>query len=467
MDAPEFEIAAINLDSHALNDHGRTVAVISPQGYVDWLLRTPDEDGPLLSSIKIEPHLSYVMGLKFNLYLPELTETMAGTSFEILAGGEQALISAVSKSADGEFEGRHQALIAVSEDTGCYEWSLETTLVCKAKKPVELRWIEYNNVYPHGTGRCMLFAPQKTYDRTLMQDRDGVVWIFPHQHCLPYTAKISELHFAPGALAGFFGEEFNPVVIVDESSLEPDWAICDMYYDLHCGARPAGPLEPGTTHAWKYRIKYLDQAESRPYLTGAKYVPIAAADYASHQWPRLALGRNALNEAITIDDCEEASGFPTDPPLKVWDRETGPEPKGSLRITNETATETVWSARPPTQIPASTKFRLVGLVKTQDVEGKGLFLRARYHTFEWRPEPHIEWVKTLESPTVTGTTDDWVQVATPELTVPKEHFDYLVWIDVVLDGKGVGWLTDVDVNLQSVDETVPVSPTPTKTPVLG
>ena len=68
---------------------------------------------------------------------------------------------------------------------------------------------------------------------------------------------------------------------------------------------------------------------------------------------------------------------------------------------------------------------------------------------------------------MTGTTDDWVQVATPELTVPKEHFDYLVWIDVVLDGKGIGWLTDVDVNLQSVDEMAPVSPTPTRTPVLG
>jgi hypothetical protein len=324
---------------------------------------------------------------------------------------------------------------------------------------VVLPWIEYNNVYPAGTGRCMLFEPEKVYDRTLMVDRDGTVWDFPHQHCMHYTRKIRELDFAEGTLAGFFGEDLNPVVIVDRSSLPPDWAICDMYYDLHCGARPTGPIEPGTEYTWRYRVKYLDGGESAPLMRQAKHVPVTAEDYRSHHWPRLALGRNDLSDVIGIDDYEDASAFITEPPGKVWDKQAGPKGKGALRITSEAPQETVWSAQPPSQIPSQRKLRLSALAKTRGVQGKGVFLRVRYHTFEWRPRPHVEWPQTIESEPVCGTTD-WVRIVVPELTVPKEHVDYLVWIDAVLDGKGVAWLADMDVDLQTADVEAPVTPTP-------
>ena len=116
-----------------------------------------------------------------------------------------------------------------------------------ADEPVEVPWIEYNNVYPFGTGRCMLFAPDKRFDRTLMVDKHRVVWHFPHQHCMHYSAKIRQLHFADGTLAGFFEEDFNPVVMVEESSLPPDWAICGCRYSSFVrSVSVTGRLGPGS-----------------------------------------------------------------------------------------------------------------------------------------------------------------------------------------------------------------------------
>jgi hypothetical protein len=303
----------------------------------------------------------------------------------------------------------------------------------------------------------MLFAPEKRYNRTLLVDREGTVWSFPHQHLMHYGGKIRALNFATGTVGGFFGELLNPVVEVEEATMEPDWAICDMYYDLHCGARPAGPVRAGDVHRWRYRIRYLDAAQSRPLADRARHVDVDAKDYELHNYPRLELGRNSFQDRVHIDEADDASGFRPAPPVKVWDRDTGRKGTGALRITNAKAGETVWSAEPPTQIPARKKFALTALAKVQGVEGKGLFLRVRYHTFEWRPTPHVDWVKTLESVPLRGTTD-WVRIEVPALEVPAEQLDYLLWIDLVLDGKGVGWLTDVDVDLSQVWDDVTVSP---------
>ena len=56
---------------------------------------------------------------------------------------------------------------------------------------------------------------------------------------------------------------------------------------------------------------------------------------------------------------------------------------------------------------------------------------------------------------VSGTTDGWVRVTLPLLEVPRENFDYLIYVDVILDGQGTGWLTDVDVDLVRVRAGVP------------
>ncbi|MCX7934901.1 MAG: hypothetical protein N3A66_06540, partial [Planctomycetota bacterium] len=362
------------------------------------------------------------------------------------------------RSPDGKLAGEHRAEISLDAETGRYRWYLSAVLRSMASAPMALKWLEYTNVYPAGTGRCMLFTPQKRYDRTILTAADGQAWEFPHQHTLHYTVKINDLSFAVGSLGGFFLEELNPVVIVQEATMPPDWAICDMYYDLHCGARPAGEIAPGAEHRFIAEIKYLDRQEAEPLVQRARRVPITAEDYRRYHFPRLALGRNDFSAVIGIDRADDASAFRVEPPEKTWDRNIGAAGKGALRLYNATAKETVWSAAPPTQIPAQHRLRLAALAKTEGVEGKGLFLRVRYHTFVWRPQPHVEWVKTLESEPLRGTTREWQAIEVPALEVPAEHFDYLIWIDVVLDGRGTAWLTDMDVDLQPTGVEVPLVP---------
>jgi hypothetical protein len=270
-----------------------------------------------------------------------------------------------------------------------------------------------------------------------------------------YGRKTSALQFAPGTLAGFFDEPGgNPVVVVNSASIAPDWGICDMYYDLHSGGRVPQPLQPGGQVEFNYTIKYLNAAESAALFARAKPIAVTDADRARHAYPRVELGLNHFDRAVHLDCLDDASGFRPAPPKKVWDRENGCARKGSLRITNALSEETVWGIEPPSQIPAETTLSIRAKARTQDVHGRGFFVRVKYFTFEWHPTPHVIYAQTLETTPLTGTTDGWVSIQIPELRVPREHFDYLVSIEVVLDGSGVGWVTDMDVDLQpSLDDS--------------
>jgi len=456
MTKPQFELEPIGGECFTINDRGRTVAIITSQGYVDWLLKSPMQAGPLVSSIRKETHLSYTLGLKLELRTPAPATRLEHLSHSVEDGGARLVLNGQSEADDGLFSTHTRALLSTDPRHTRYEWAMETRITCNAEKPVELGWIEFNNIYPARAGLGMLHAPVKEYRYTLMVDRDGVVWQFPHQHLMHYSRKISRLHFAPGTLAGFFGEKTgSPVVIVHESPIEPDWAICDMYYDLHCGARPTGPIQPGQSLTFRYTIKYLGRAESEKLLEAARPIPVDAEDRAAHDYPRLELGMNDFSRSVQLDRPDEASGFRTAPPKKVWDKTTGHSTRGSLRITNDVSEETIWTAEPPTNIPPETRLRIRAMMKAERVAGKGAFIRVRYHTYHWHPTPHIEWARTLESPPVAGTTSGWVEVEVPELRVPKQEFDYLVAIDFVLDGKGVAWLTDVDIDLQPLLQDEP------------
>jgi hypothetical protein len=450
---PVFAVRPLGGNCFALDERERTVATVSSQGYIDWLLPSPRQAGPLVTALEKEPHLSYVLGLKLLLITPHPATLLTECTFALEEEGARLVIRGCAQSADGNFRAETTAELTADAAMDQYRWTLTTRLTCTAEAPTALQWIEFNNVYPGKAGRCMLYAPQKEFTCTLMVDEDGVIWRFPHQHLLHYTAsgKIPPLHFLPGTLAGFFGDPSPagaPVVIIDESPLEPDWAICDMYYDLHCGARPTRPLAPGEVLTFRYRLEYLPRPQAAEFLAASRPVPITVADWERHTYPRLELGMNRFADAVMIDGPDDASGFRPQPPQKVWDRAVGHRERGALRLTNPTPQETVWSAEPPTQIPASTRLRVRGLVKTEGVTGPGLSLRLRYHTFVWHPTPHVEWVETLVSPPVSGTTDAWVPIEVPELRVPADHRDYLLWIDVILDGQGVAWLTDMDVDLQ-------------------
>jgi len=449
MSRPQFEVAHIGNNCYTINDHDRTVAFVTSQGYIDWLLKSPLQKGPKLTSIRKETHLCYVLGLKLLLITPHPGTELKSFSYKTENAGQRLVLHGHGQSRDGKFTSDTTAVLRTDANASRYEWDFETTITNESGEHVQTGGLEYNNIYPGNAGKCMVFANEKEYNCTLMVDRDGVAWRFPHQHQMHYGGKISKIRFDKGSMAGFFGEQTgSPVVILDQSPVEPDWAICDMYYDLHCCARTPQGFAPGQKLVFRYLIKYLGRAESEKWLNASKPVPVDDIDRLRHDMPRLNLGLNSFDRNVSIDSPDEASGFRPAPPKLVWDREQGHATKGSLRITNQAHEQTVWSAAPPTQVPAQHKLSISGMVKTQDVSGEGLFIRVRYHTFVWHPTPHVEWVQTLESAPVAGTTPGWVKVVVPELDIPDEHFDYLIWLDVVLDGKGVAWLTDLDFDLQ-------------------
>lgn len=458
MKSPGLSTAPLNYGCTAINDGARTVAVVSPQGHADWLLAAPHDEGPLLRRVHCEPHLSHTLGLKFVLHFPDLCEQMTGVRAEIRDDGARAALVGRSRSPDGTCQGLHEAVLGVDPASGRYEWTVTSSLACTADLPAGVTSIEYNNIYPAGAGRGMLCAPHKRFTFTALVDRDGTTWKFPHQHTMHYGTKTSPLRFKAGTTAGFFMEDLNPVVIVDKADLEPGWGICDMYYDLHCMALAPGRITAGTTNRWQYRIKYLDRNEADVLLRSPRYVPVTADDYRMHNRPRLTLGRNDLARAATIDDVEDACAFRPEPPVMQWDRNGGPGGGGALHITNDKPAETVWQAQPPVETPPGHRLQLTALVRTRDLRGKGMFIRLRPYSFHWRPERHVQWHKVLESEPVSGTSD-WTRVQTPVLKIGERQKDHLLWIEVVLDGEGEGWLGDVGVSLQEVEDPVPVGPT--------
>ncbi len=457
---PEFEVIAVGNNCYTINERGRTVALVSSQGYIDWLLPSPADAGPLLSEIRKETHMCYTLGFKLLLVTITPATLLKDFSYRIEEDGARVVLTGYAETEDGQFASTTTAVLSADSIMENYLWELETTLTCTAAEPIALSGIEYNNVYPAHTGRCMLFAPSKVYDCTLLVDAEGTVWRFPHQHSMGYTNKIYQLHFAGGALGGFFGDPAPkgcPVVVVRESTLEPVWAICDMFYDLHCMARVNGPVQPGTAWRFNYQVKYLHQLESDHLLTRSRAIPVTTEDRRAYDYPRLELGRNSFTAGVNIDRLDDASCFRPRPPRQVWDREIGHRTKGSLRLTNTAPEENAWGMEPPSQIPSETRLNITAMVKTEGVEGKGAFLRVRYHTYVWHPTPHVEYPITLESAPVNGSTDGWVKVTVPELTVPEEHFDYLIAFEVVLDGQGVAWVTDVDIDLQYATPDLPVA----------
>lgn len=451
--AAAWSLTPLGGDCFALDRGSSTVAIITSQGYVDWLLWHPEQTGPRFETLYKETHLSYTLGLKFNLFFPHLTEAFAG--LEPRLAGDTVELVGHATAGDGRFCSTVTARLHVDGKSGHYRWEVCSHLRCTAAEPVSLDWLEYNNVYPGQTGRCFLYEAQKEYCATLMEDADGVIWAFPHQHLMHYGPQIQQRIFAVGTWAGFFEPgRPAPVVTVLEAGLPPDWRICDMYYDLHCGARPSGPLAPGQELSFVHRVQYLAAGPADRFWEAARPLALAAADYEKHGYPRLALGRNRFAEAVAIDGFDDASGFRPEPPARVWERTTGHQARGALRLHQKEEEELVWSAEPPSQIPPDSELQLRALVRTAGCTGQGVFLRVRYHTFVWHPEPHIEWAETLASTPVNGTVAEWVEVVVPPLVVPAAQRDYLVWIDLVLDGPGTAWVTDVDVDLQDQsDET--------------
>ena len=456
MPNPNFSVEPLNKGSFAINDHGRTVALISRFGDIDWLLKTTLEDGLLVATVRKESHLCHTLGMMMRLYCPSPGTLTQRFSTAVEAAGTRVVIRARAVSADGRFTSETVAELHTDEAGVRYEWDFETTFTNVSAAPVDISCVEFNNVYPSKAYLGATTLDTKMYSKTLVVDKDGVVWNFPHQHTMHMGPKMSDVKFGVTSVAGFFGDRgASPVVEVTGSSVPLAWGICDMFYDLHCSALPDSAMMPGSSLRFEYTVKYLNAAESAALEARERPMPVSDNDRQAYDIPRLDLGMNHFNQSVHVDRPDEALCFRTRPPVRVWDRQVGHSTLGSLRITNETAQETVWAAEPPSRIPAAVKLNVTAMIKTEGVEGRGATVRIREHTWEFEPTPHVEYTQTVESEPVTGTSNGWVRVTVPELHVTGDKFDYLVYVDVVLDGKGRAWITDMDINLQPAPEAAP------------
>jgi len=289
MNSPSFEVLPLNQEGgYAINDRGHTVALVTQGDYVDWLLLSPLQDGPLIDTIHKDTHLSYTLGYKFVLHCPYIRcsgeESRKGTEmtrfdYRIEEGGKRLVLIGEAAKPDGPFVSRTEAALYVTEDGGRYEWKLRTTVTNTSDHAKQIELLEYNNVYPALAYRGILHGDKKEFDCTLMQDKDGTVWEFPHQHSLHYGKKIDTLQFGTQSWAGFFGSSNScPVVIVKSSDVPLQWGICDMYYDLHCNIATPHTFEPGGRVSLQYLVKYLSPAEAREWAKNARKIPINEAD---------------------------------------------------------------------------------------------------------------------------------------------------------------------------------------------
>jgi len=458
----KFSLRTINLDCVAIDGQaGNTVALVTRQGWVDWLLREPGQPGERVTAIDKETHLGNVRGLKFNLVIQHpFTVALEPPQVTLAEDGCKVVLFCRSAPADRSFLGEHRAELVLSTKTGRYEWHHHTRLERTASEPLRIFYIEYNNILPANTGGRFLCERTKKFDRCLLQDRDGVIWEFPHQHVLdswligrPGQERLPmPQRGGPGCWGGFFGEAFNPIVTLDTSDGEPCWGVCDAYYDFHCCTRQPDPLPPGKSWNWRYRIHYLSAAEAKPLLANVRRLPVSEADWKARGGARFGLGFNDFRGPARLDGFDEASAFIPDGRNLFWNRSGGPDGNGVVKMVATGPGELIWQAavRNPTQMPAASRLRIRGKMR---VEGAGrMFFRLRPHIFDWRPQPRVDWLPVVCSRPLGDTGGGWVDFEVPAFERTVAQVDTELEIELVFEGAGTGCMSSLDVILEPLEK---------------
>lgn len=460
MEKTKFEVVSLNCGALAINDHGRTVALVTNKGIVDWLLLSPLQKGPLIEKVLKETHLSYTLGLGFHLNCPVANAAtskgptkIVKLSHHVEDGGSRVKLVGECRRADGAFTSRTETVLGVTPAGDRYEWKMRTVFTNVSNETQTLARVEYTNIYPSMAYRGFLHGSKKEFNCTLIVDENGIIWRFPHQHTLAYGKKIRARNFKAESWAGFFGsKKSSPIIRVTASDLPLDWGICDMYYDLHCCVRGPHVLPPGGSFTVDYVIEYISPAQAAAHVKSSKAVEIDQEDLDRHEYPRFDFGLNQFDRTVTIDRPDEACCFRPKPPEKVWDREVGHKIKGSLRLTSE-GTPVIWTNAPPIHAVNGTKLSITARVKLKDVGERGFHLCLHYYSIVLGgPKVELCPIQTLKSKPLHGTTDGWVPVTLPELEIPAgEVEDNLIRLELVLEDRGTAWVTDIDIGMKDVE----------------
>jgi len=416
------------------------VAVIGPHGMVDWLSDDPLH-APPEEPIWKEAHLGFVRGVKFELVMA--TPFTQVDSLLVSEDVGRIVVEVRSLSADRQFVAQHRAVLALAGD-GRLQWTIDARFASGGPTvPAPHAELEYGNVYPARCGNGWLQTADKRFNETLISAADGTLWSFPHQHALHYGHVLSHLDLAvsPGSFVAFAGPDDEALLIETLATNAPlTWAICDMFYDLHCLI--SAPAHIGAVHV-RTRLRWAAKSEAASLCARAKRVTISPELEARHRTPRIALGRNRFTEAAGVSLPDDAAAFRPDGSARCWLPQGGPDGGGALQMRGDGA-PIIWQLAPDSIAAAATRIRAGFRAR---VDGAAT-LRLRLRTFAWDWAGQSGHRIGLEVASVPLRAGDWCEVELPALDIPPERRDETVVVEWLLDGAGSATIISLDLAVE-------------------
>ncbi len=421
---------------------GACVAVIGPHGMVDWLTDDPYK-APPEEPIWKEAHLGFVRGVKFELVMATPFTEVA--SLDVSEDQGRIVVEVRSQSADQRFIAQHRAVLARASD-GRLQWTIDARFASSGlTQPAPVAELEYGNVYPARCGNGWLQTADKRFSETLIAGTDGTLWSFPHQHALHYGHVLREFDLATarGAFAAFSGPDDEALLIETLATNVPlTWAICDMFYDLHCLISAPAHIGADPVHV-RTCLRWAAKSEAASLRARAKLVTISAELEARHRTPRIALGRNRFIKAAGVSSPDDAAAFRPDGSARVWLPQGGPDGGGSLQLRGDGA-PIVWQMAPDSIAAAATRIH-AGFRARVDGEAT-LRLRLRTFAWDWAGQScHRSGLEVASAPLRAG---DWCNVELPTLDIHPDRRDETVVVEWLLEGAGSATIISLDLGVE-------------------
>lgn len=322
-------------------------------------------------------------------------------------------------------------LMTITYDKGArmytYDFDSDFT-VQKGKTWLNTYGLEFSDFIPYNvTGPSVTPGAWPCYYPWIVwRSKDGHLYKYPinHDDYYPVTGKRDETAalVPEGGFIGFFGEEINPVTRIVKSQFDVIQGLCNWAHDMHLDyPKPAKPMPEGSTYAIHFQLVGVDRAAGDTLIAQASFPPDAT--HLDWEYPVFQQGVNdfrkgqvlATPHAVQLwrKGSTEVPWY--DEPV-FWDRKTGFDDKGSIRIDGpfSVASPLGTSAFMP---PFTEKRYLISaMIKTENVKGSSPYI-GFYGDSNKAP---LERFQTG----ILGT-HDWTRVG---------------WFTEGLKGMGVGWL---------------------------
>ena len=439
-----FYIHEVSPEYLVIEDECATIARIGRStGTVDWL-QVKVGEGNKRDLPAQEPHMMNIAGYKFEMLPPSVAENgyaafrLNPNDLACTIENGQPVIRACYHDVNEEFEIRSEALCGVNITTQRYQWQISTSVI--VLKPFSSPYIEFNNIYPSNCGRGMLFARQKRYDCTVVQDADGVYWSFPHQHRFSSNECFPKLTFGTTGFACFLGpkspDEYLAIDVL-HSDAPLSWGVCNLLYDHHCGVLIGDrQLLPGESLSYRCLVYTLDETQADEIASKKQNIPVPEEIETARRFPRFDVGINTFTESIRISSPDESFCFYPQTPMRVWDTAERCGDSNSLRLENEGDNELDWPASSLAALPDGCLVKFSAMVKTEFDRGGDAFIEVTVG--HWSVQLNREVIITTRRSFPLIGTHDWSRVEIDDLRLPENWYDCSLHIRLAMHGKGAG-----------------------------